>query len=683
MEGVLHGGEPHPRGLRLFPIRHHSPAAALLLERAIESDPPPCILIEGPIDAMPLVPALVDSTPPVAILAYHPGGKSAIYPFARYSPEFVALRAATRLKIPARFIDIPAAAAIGLDRPEEGGAPDLEHEICRRLGHATYEDFWEATFESGLGLDDYVRLFLDYARLMREEPGRVTELDRIRESHMASEIAKNPDALVVCGAFHATALSPGKTCPASFPTPRFTIIPFSYPRLSEQSGYGAGNRAPWYYQRIYDAQGDVARASLGGLLDLTARLREKGWSVSLADAIEAWRLAKTLAGLREKKAPGLQELRDAAVACLLQGSVSPAEELLRDATIGRHVGRVSALVGRNALQDEFYAEIEKRRLPVLDQPQEVLVHLTNDLEKETSAFLHRLRASKVPYGTLLDPGRLREKWRLQWSPSTDGALIQRILLGETIRQVCERSLRETLAATTSTAAAAEIHLQSVSANVPLPEALDRCLELAATDADLYSLARAAQQLRLPQILSRAVLLAPASVDVADETVESVCTALKILSELAPMTAELRAIADRETAHPKTSGLALSLLFGRKEIPVEELEVRLARRLSRGTPPAESAKFLDGLLSIHRHVLVRSRAIVGALDRFLESLEMERLIPILPVLRRAFSGMSGSETRYLIETIAAIRGTDPRATSQSLREADDEVGRIMEQWKDLF
>lgn len=682
MEGVLLRREPDPprSSLRIFPIRHHSPAAALLLERWIESDPPRSILIEGPSDAMSLVPALLDSTPPVALLAYHPGGKSAIYPFARYSPEWVALRVAARLKIPARFIDLPAGAAIEMDRPESWGPPDLEREICRRLGYATYEDFWEATFESGLDLDAYIRLFLDYAHLMRQEPGRVTELDLAREAHMAAEIEKDPGALVVCGAFHAAAFADKTTMSKNvqyvFSHPKFTIIPFSYPRLSEQSGYGAGNRAPWYYQQIYDAQGDVAKASLSALLDVTARLREKGWNTSIADTIEAWRLAKNLSGMRDKSAPGLQELRDAAVACLLQGSVSPAEEILRDATIGRHVGKVSALVGRNALQDEFYAETESRRLPVLDQPQDVLVHLTNDLEKETSAFLHRLRASKIPYATLLEPGRLREKWRLQWSPATDGALIQRILLGESIRQVCERSIRDALAATTSTATAADLHLQSLAANVSIPEALDRCLELAATDADLYSLAVAAQQLRLEPILRRAVLLAPASVDVADETVDSVCTALKILADLAPMADALRAIADREKAHPKAAGLAVALLH-------EDIETVLARRLSRGTPPAEAARFLEGLLSIHRHVLLRSRPIVGAIDGFLGALEIDKLIPVLPALRRAFSGMSASELRILIETIAAVRGADPKETMRSLKAADAEVAKIMDQWKDLF
>ena len=31
-----------------------------------------------------------------------------------------------------------------------------------------------------------------------------------------------------------------------------TLMPYSYYRLSSQSGYGAGNHAPAYYQRLFD-----------------------------------------------------------------------------------------------------------------------------------------------------------------------------------------------------------------------------------------------------------------------------------------------------------------------------------------------------------------------------------------------------------------------------------------------
>ena len=52
-----------------FPVRHHSPACALHLQRTIDSFRPELILIEGPSDSAQLLPYIADeeSVPPFCI----------------------------------------------------------------------------------------------------------------------------------------------------------------------------------------------------------------------------------------------------------------------------------------------------------------------------------------------------------------------------------------------------------------------------------------------------------------------------------------------------------------------------------------------------------------------------------------------------------------------------------------
>src|SRR5205823_11406457 len=105
------------------------------------------------------------------------------------------------------------------------------------------------------------------------------------------------DLVLVCGAAHAAAIAAAYAADDALPAPppaepvELALVPFSFPRLSEQSGYGAGNRAPWYYQQVWERGGDFAAATRHGLVALAARLREQGQVASLAQCIDAYNLA--------------------------------------------------------------------------------------------------------------------------------------------------------------------------------------------------------------------------------------------------------------------------------------------------------------------------------------------------------------------------------------------------------
>lgn len=734
--------------IHIFPVRHHSPAASLLLHTLIRQVQPKLILIEGPSDANHLINILTDAEtePPVAILAYAftenqdaATPRYLLYPFASYSPEYVSLTLAKRLNIEARFVDIPSTTALqwyeGYEQMVSYG--NLFETLASRSGHRSFEEFWEASFENGgMDTDSFIAAILDYARLLRskaeETPSQEFQKDLFREQVMAQHIAtaidegfEPQDILFVCGAFHAAAFTdnnkgvrypvPNNKAHSSVPlqeniTTELTIIPYSYPRLSEQFGYGAGNRAPLYYQKVYEHDGDFSQASLEMLVTFMNHLHFQGHSVSLANVIEANRLAKVLASMRDKRAPGLEEVREALTACLLHGETTLIDKFLWDLLIGRAVGKVSSKIGKTSLQQEFYREVNYRKIPLNDSAQDFILHLTNATEIGTSIFLHRLRISQIPFaqnkGTVASAydylSQTREKWEVQWTPSVDTTLVEKSMLGNSLTEVCMRLLKQKLSVAQNARDAAEVLLEIAVCDVKdlLQFALQTCDALASEDSDFVSLSKACQNLQallaygssrqmlpedietmLTHAFNRAVLLLPAASAVSDDGVEALCTGLKILSDLATrsplVNKDLFAetvldVVESYTAHPKVAGLAASIAYQSKTLTDEQLMTSLNQRLSGGNSTLNGAWFLDGFLSLTKLVLVNNLTLVTLLDTFVQAIRPDEFMVALPLLRRAFSDLSSAELNYFLENLGSVHHIVRTEVVKDIVQADDEA-----------
>ncbi|NKI40551.1 hypothetical protein HFV08_04645 [Streptomyces sp. LD120] len=106
----------------LLGVRHHGPGSARAVRAALDAARPRAVLIEGPPEADGLLALAAEEgmRPPVALLAHavDEPGTSSFWPFAEFSPEWVALRWALRHGVPVRFIDLPAAHSLALHREE-------------------------------------------------------------------------------------------------------------------------------------------------------------------------------------------------------------------------------------------------------------------------------------------------------------------------------------------------------------------------------------------------------------------------------------------------------------------------------------------------------------------------------------------------------------------------------------
>ena len=775
----------------LFPVRHHSPRTSAVLSAFLAATRPRAVLIEAPDDADKLIAALVDpeTRPPVAILGYRTDGvpSSALWPFAAYSPEYVAARWGHEHGARVSFIDVPIRVSLGSRRaprdqeeeapasvdieeeeiipsppPSAGLAPDpLDlHDACAvGRGYRTFEEFWEASFEAPAhDAASFRPALLAYADLVRAADRGV--IHRARDAYMAERILGcvsegfAPESIVVVvGAAHAAALAAGDIDPALvnlLPEPvqsEATLIPFSFPRLAEQLGYGAGNRAPQYYQRAHEAGCSFERATLEVLVEFTEHLRLSGFMASLADTIEAYRLSMSLADLRGKAAPGLDELREATIATLCRGDATHVDGFLWPSVIGRHVGKVAGKIAKNSLQDEFWREVDARALPRTDALEDFTLKLHDPAHVETSIFLHRLKVAEVPYAAYLGkqrPSRGRrgkaapeasdddaltrvsEVWQAQWTPSTDIALIERIVYGNTLEEVTAHVLEGRLSAAKNAGEAASVLREAVVTATPLAitAALSACDRLAAEDEDLPSLARASFTLStlvsygssrrlsaqgdqaIPALcvktFDRAVLRVVGACTGDDAAIEAQKRALGTLHEVA----QIQPLVDRQAwisaarrlvfdyvVNPGAAGLAAGLLYLAQILSDEDIVLIVSQRLSNTLEPARAASFLGGFLEVNADVLVRSRPVVAALDAFLAGIPADRFRDALPVLRRAFSGLRATERRYLLEHVLGVRkiGDRARAAQKVLQEKDTrallamsaDLGKVMDDLDDLL
>ena len=105
--------------LSVFGVRHHGTGCSRALVSALEAFKPDLLLVEGPPEgtAALKVDGLTEAKPPVALIVYPEADpkRAGIYPFAEFSPEWVAIRYALGTGIPVEFIDLPLANRFGLE----------------------------------------------------------------------------------------------------------------------------------------------------------------------------------------------------------------------------------------------------------------------------------------------------------------------------------------------------------------------------------------------------------------------------------------------------------------------------------------------------------------------------------------------------------------------------------------
>ncbi|MFE0370914.1 DUF5682 family protein [Streptomyces tendae] len=534
-------GEPGGRTI-LLGVRHHGPGSARAVRAALDAVRPGIVLVEGPPEADALIPLAADEDmrPPVALLAHavDEPGRSAFWPLAEFSPEWVAVRWALEHDVPARFVDLPAthtlawqAADDHADDPADGrepgdrsgtAAPDVRGDplaaLAAAAGHDDPERWWEDVVEhrspgEGDALAPFTALEEAMTALRETEEGEgeggergaVDARDLVREAHMRLQVRAAgrefaQGVAVVCGAWHVPALRRPATVAADralvkgLPRTKveMTWVPWTHRRLSRAGGYGAGVESPGWYAHLFAA---ADRPVERWLTKVAGLLRDEDRIVSPAHVIEAARLAETLAVLRGRPLPGLGETTDAVRAVMCDGSDVPLALVHDRLVVGDVLGEVPPGAPAVPLQRDLTRIQRRLRL----KPEPAQRELELDLRKETDAgrsrLLHRLRLLGVGWGEPVasrSTGTFRETWRLRWEPELSVRVAEAGVWGTTVLSAA--TARAETDAVTARDLAGVTALAERCLLAELPDALAPVMRIladrAALDTDVGHLAQA-------------------------------------------------------------------------------------------------------------------------------------------------------------------------------------------------
>ena len=534
--------------VRFFGIRHHGPGCARSLVRAFAAWQPDAVLVEGPPEADGLLPHLNDAAlvPPVALLvhAVETPQQAVFYPFARFSPEWQALRWAAGAGVAARFIDLPRAHALALDagplpdppplgegERQDGAASDLLppagggregglrgrgdpfDDFARADGHPDGESWWNRWIEERGEDADIFAAIAEVMSELRRHADAETPLparEAQREAHMRQSLrAARKEGFariaVVCGAWHVPALQDGVSSVKADAAllkglPKLKVqatwVPWSHRHLTRR-GYGAGVVSPGWYDFLW--QHDAARhpRAAGWLARVAALLRAHEIDCSSAHVIEAIRLAETLAALRGHGAPGLAELDEAVRSVIGQGDDAVLGLIAPALHVGDALGTVPADVPVVPLQRDVEQQQKRLRLKaeVAERRLELDLREPNDLAR--SRLLHRLRLLGLDWGvpergSRGARGSFHEDWRLRWEPECAITLIEASRWGTTVEAAASARVAEQVRDETRLAALAAQVDDVLRADLPgavaaVTQALDR---LAAVSGDVGELLRA-------------------------------------------------------------------------------------------------------------------------------------------------------------------------------------------------
>ena len=521
---------PAPAVVRLYGIRHHGPGSAQAVMRGLELDPPDIVLVEGPREADAIAHLVVhpEMRPPVTMLGYAIDhlDRAVFYPYASFSPEWVALRWAGDADVPVRHIDLALTHSLA-DRPAhhqpsfaatvdvDGSRPhDPLAALAAAGGYDDTERWWEDVVEHRDGTSPFEAI-AEAMTVLRAayEPELVPDdpHEQRREAQMRVGIRTAirdgfRNIVVVCGAWHVPALASVDQSPADAKRARadaallrgmpkikaaITWVPWTHRRLANATGYRAGVTAPGWYHHLFTHPGPDTIARW--FTESARLLRAHDYAASAADVVEATRLATSLAALRGRPLAGLVEVNDAARAVLGDGTDTPMVLLSSELVVGTLIGEVPAHTPAVPLARNLAVEQKRCRLKPAAVPASLELDLRKPLDLNRSRLLHRLTALRVPWGVEVEgrrsAGTFRETWEMVWEPELEVRLIEASALGTTVAAAAEASVTQRALGAPSLAELTDAIEHCLMADLPgpLPGIVQLVADRAALDVDVTHL----------------------------------------------------------------------------------------------------------------------------------------------------------------------------------------------------
>ena len=482
-----------------------------------------------------------------------------------------------------------------------------------------------------------------------------------------------------------------------------TLMPYSYYKLSTYSNYGAGNKAPGYYEFLWKGfnKGDIFYPTFIYLSKIAEYQRKTGNMVSSAQIIEAVQLAVSLANIHDSKIPTLKDIQDAAITCMAHGSYAELVMAMANVEVGKKIGKIPQEAIQTSIQSDFYNLLKELKLEKYQSlsATELRLDLREKLRVQTekaalmdlnrSYFFHKLRVLKISFAKLIEKNQENttwaEDWVLQWSPETEIEIVETILKGDTIEFATAFELMQRINSSSSLSQMAEVVKDAFYCGMPKAlekafQALQNCIsgdipidEIARTMSTLSVMLRYGDIRKLnmevlipilEQLFLRVCLMLPTESACDNEAATTLSESIIILHNVVEnhdfLDRErwydiLLELATRDDLNTKISGLAMAILLESGKIDNDTLGQEVERRLSKGIPAELGATWFEGLSMKNHYTLIARLGLWEKLQNYISDLDEEEFKRALLFLRRAFADFTSNEKHDIAENIAEIWG----------------------------
>ncbi|MHA1610421.1 MAG: DUF5682 family protein [Promethearchaeota archaeon] len=509
-----------------FPIRHHSPASSRFLTEYLTLKSPKLVFFEFPSDAQNEISfiAAKDTKPPIALYSFFKDDQNQLglngiftpnlkipkkfhawYPLTQYSPEYVLISYCSKKKIPIYCIDAPFLqiaenqlknSIIPMSGANSHYSEPLNEQSASQMsqfyeiladyfGNQSMEDIWDIIFEIPGQLettDDYLKVFIEYCINLRlSTPDEIFEKEAImfRENYMISKIKRlkkkypkipDVDILVVTGGLHSVILpqiaSKTKVMPKSKLKSITSLIPFSFSRVSNLSGYSSGNWAPYYYNQLWENylkfHSSASSSSttfyeetyLESISTIFYESRQNGLLLSTADSIAVHQTSRLLASLRFRTFPNVRDIQEALILCCIkenpQTSNQVFQQIIMAYFIGTKIGAITKKYTKVGVQKDFYHKFENFGIELKDKTLTLELNLHQPKDRLMAEYFWQLDFLEIPGFSNINGTRdinsnfniFKEKWTMQWSTKIDLKLLEISIYGTTIEECVINILHE-------------------------------------------------------------------------------------------------------------------------------------------------------------------------------------------------------------------------------------------------
>lgn len=727
--------------VHLLGIRHHGVGSAQHVSQRLEQIRPDIVLIEGPPEMEALLSYVghADLKPPVAVMIFRMDDPSLsrFYPFADFSPEWVAAGYANRMDIPIRAIDMPARITltkgteqkISTEQPEDKANienPKIQIDPLQQLaaisGFDDSESWWEYQFERNAILSDTTEHFesvlMAMGALRENEPNHHPNAENeIREAYMRQAIRKAQSEFfeniaVICGAWHAPALlelntyeKPDIACIRKLSSKNENIyaswIPWTYDRLSLYSGYGAGITSPgWYHHQWQQHQ----NPEIHWLSKVAETFRSDGLDISSAHVLETYRLAFALSHLRGISHLRLQELNEAILTVMCMGESILLELIRKELIVGDRMGTVPDETPKVPLQVNFEKEIKRLRLPLSPTPKIYHLDLRKENDLERSILFHRLEILTIPWAVRTSSrtkGTFKESWTLTWQPEMMIALIDKSYLGNTLEAAALQEINQQARQTKHIEVITRLLELVIPAelNDSIGLLLNRIDELSVISTDIEDLMKSMPKLVhisrygdvrksdlalistiADRLFFKIFIGLPTACYGLDEAtsnrffgwIADLHHAIRIYESdtiTVSLYEMLLKIVDKQGVHDIIQGCVCRLLHDAAILSHEETSSKLSQALSSSRDPQQVASWMEGFLRGSGMILIYDHRLWNLIFTWIDSLDKEIFLSILPYVKRAFSRFQFGERRQIGEK--AKKGLVHITTSADVGENENE------------